>query len=186
MLRSHVDAQIARIANEGVDLQADLEPLVALCEALWRYIKVMDVQMSDLAKSIEICRAWMQIHGVGPIVALSFYSAVENPHRFARDTDVGAYLGLSPKISQSGTKIKRRGISHRGNRMTRCHLVTAATVHMKANGPDSDLKRWALALKDRRGGRRAVTALGRKLGIVMLSMWKTGEPFRPLNNGTKL
>jgi transposase len=53
----------------------------------------------------------MTAPGVGPIVALSFVTAIENPKRFKDPDDIGAYFGLTPKQYQSGETDKQTGIS---------------------------------------------------------------------------
>jgi transposase len=120
----------------------------------------------------------MGVTGVGPICSLSFYSAIEDPCRFKRASDVAAYLGLVPRRHQSGEVSYTRGITKTGNTMTRTHLVNAALV-FSSKGPDSDLKDWALALRERIGWQRARIALARKLAIVLLIMWRTGAEFEP-------
>src|SRR3546814_8838454 len=45
----------------------------------------------------------MTVPGVGPITALSFKAAIDDPHRFRRSRNVGAHFGLTPRRHQSGT-----------------------------------------------------------------------------------
>ncbi|MGY3387627.1 transposase [Bradyrhizobium sp. USDA 3311] len=45
----------------------------------------------------ELCRRFLQIPGVGPTVALSFMTAVDDPSRFRRLRDVAAYFGLTSR-----------------------------------------------------------------------------------------
>jgi transposase len=67
-------------------------------------------------------------NGVGPIVALSFVTAIDTPRRFRRSEDVGSHLGLTPKRYQSGEADNPGRISKFGSSMTRTHLVQAATT----------------------------------------------------------
>lgn len=50
----------------------------------------------------ELCRRFMTIPGVGPVIVLSFKSTIDDPSRFRRSSDVGAHLGLTPRRYQSG------------------------------------------------------------------------------------
>jgi transposase len=118
----------------------------------------------------------MEVPGVGPICALSFYSAVEDPSRFRRAGDVAAYLGLVPRRYQSGSTSRTFGITKTGSKLTRTHLVTAATSFGNT-GPDCALKRWFLSLRERAGSRRARVALARELAVILLSMWKNDTAF---------
>jgi transposase len=65
---------------------------------------------------------------VGPIVALSFVTAIDDPMRFSNSEDLGAYFGLTPRQYQSGETDISGGVSRRGDLMTRTPLVQAATV----------------------------------------------------------
>ena len=179
LLGERVAAEIEQLkAEEGIDLAEDLEPLVDVARSLRRYIDQVDKRLQKTAKSHPICQKLMSVVGVGPICSLSFYSAIEDPDRFKRAEEVAAYLGLIPRRYQSGDVSYTRGITKTGSTMTRTHLVNAALV-FAAKGPDSALKSWASALRERAGARRARVALARKLSVILLKMWKTGAAFEP-------
>ncbi len=44
----------------------------------------------------------MTVPGVGPITALALAAAIDDPHRFKKSRDVGAYLGFVPQRGHSG------------------------------------------------------------------------------------
>lgn len=185
MLRQQVRAQLdALFAEEGIDLNRQLLPLVDVCESLRAFLRQLDTELERLAKSHPVCRLLMEVPGVGPICSLSFFSAIEDPHRFGRAADVGGYLGLVPRRYQSGEVSRTRGITKSGNKLTRSHLVTAATV-LRTRAPDCALKEWALALKERIGSARSKVALARKMAIIMLTMWKSGSHFEPFPRGSQ-
>jgi transposase len=176
-VRKQVREQLATVrVEEGLDLQGDLQPLVDLCESLRAYLAALDRDLKKRARSDQVCRLLMGVPGVGPICALSFTSAIEDPGRFRAAADVGAYLGLVPRRYQSGAVSRTRGITKSGSRLTRTHLVTAATV-FGTTAPDCALKRWYLALRGRAGSKRARVALARKLAVILLTLWKSGKGF---------
>jgi transposase len=74
-------------------------------------VAVLSKKVEIMAKADPICRLLMTAPGVGPIVALSFVTAIENPKRFKDPDDIGAYFGLTPKQYQSGETDKQTGIS---------------------------------------------------------------------------
>ena len=162
---------------------AELKYLLDCREELMDRQRETDRKLALLAKDIEICRRFMAIPGVGPICALTFYAAVGEPHRFTRTSDIGAFLGLTPKIHQSGLSFRTGRISKMGHSPTRTILVQSSVHFMmlekKAGEAASSLYRWNERLATRRGRRKARVALARKLATIMLAMWRTGERYDP-------
>ena len=158
-------------------LQGIVSPLLELRAELIKQLDVLHRMVLKAVKEDELCRRWMTIPGVGPIVALTFRSAIDVPERFIKSRSVGPALGLVPKKHQSG-EIDRHGrITKRGDEMTRTMLYEAANV-MLARGRFCSLKAWALKIQQRRGFKRAKVALARKLAVVMHAMWVDGSDFR--------
>jgi len=124
------------------------------------------------------------IKGVGPITALAFVLTIDDPKRFERSRDVGAYLGLRPKRWQSGGSDPEMRISKAGDRYTRQMLVQASHYILGHFGPDTALRRFGKRLMAR-GGRsarkRAVVAVARKLAVLMHRLWVTGRQYEPLH-----
>jgi transposase len=178
-LQRLVSGEISRLRGGGTDLTEMVGPALAMAVALHRALEQGERRLKRLAKDSEVCRRFMAVPGVGPICAISFYTAIADPHRFQKSDDVGPYLGLVPRVSQSGQALRRGRISKMGNTLTRTHLVTAAISLMRQPNQDCALRRWALAIAARSGKPKARTALARKLAVVMLAMWKSGESFRP-------
>jgi len=61
-------------------------------------------------------------------------------------------------------------------------------VLLSSRGADSDLKRWGLKLAERGGKaakKRAVVAVARKLSVLLLRLWVTGEIYEPLRMATR-
>jgi transposase len=177
LLRERVLGQVARLKDEeGIDLQDSFEPLIEVCVNLRAYAQKLDRQLEKFAAEHSVCRRLMEVTGVGPICAISFYTAIEDVSRIERPANVAAYLGLIPRRYQSGDVSYTKGITKTGSKMTRSHLVTAAMV-FSTRGPDSKLKEWAGALRERIGKRRARIAVARKLAIILLIMWKYDKHF---------
>jgi transposase len=174
--RQVIEAADSLKREEGWDL-SDLLPLADVCESLRAYLHHIDRELNFAAKANPICKLLMEIPGVGPLCALTFYSSIEDPERFRKSADVAAYLGLIPRRYQSGEHSRTLGITKTGCKLTRTLLVTAATI-FRRHAPDCALKAWALALQERIGPGRSRVALARKLAIVMLTMWKRGSHFQ--------
>ena len=177
-LKANVTDELKRIRKlRKIDLTEDIKPILALAEALRAYLESIDQKLFKMAWEHPVCRSFLAIKGVGPLCALAFYSSVEDPHRFKRCTDVGPYLGMVPTVRQSGTKTSSRRISKMGDRMTRSYLVTAAQHHLRHG--NSALTDWGIKLAERRGPGKARVAVGRKLAVLMISIWKSRESYDP-------
>ena len=125
-----------------------------------------------------ICRRLMSVPGVGPVVAITYKTAIDDPTRFRKSRDVGPYFGLTPKKYQSGEVDWTGRISKVGDAMVRTTLFEAANVMLTRTTRFSALKAWALRIAKLRGLKRAKVALARKLAVVLHRMWVDGSEFR--------
>lgn len=175
----HVRAKLVLAA----ELRPALQPLLDVLEGLKRAIQQYDAEIARISRQFPATRLFKDIHGVGPVLALSFVASIEDPRRFKSSRTVGAFLGLAPASRQSGNSDPRLGITKQGDDGLRSLLVTAATHILRPSAPDSDLKRYgrnvAVGGTPRDKGRARI-AVARKLAIVMHRIWSTGEVYRPL------
>jgi transposase len=166
-------------------LQDTLEALLLQVEALSVRIEKCDRQIEQIARTkypeTELLR---QVQGVGPLIALTFVLTVADKERFQKSRDVGCYLGLRPKRSQSGQSEPELRITKEGDVYLRKLLVQGAQYILGRKGPDTDLKRWGtrLAVGGKRAKKRAVVAVARKLAILLHKLWSGGEVYEPLRN----
>ncbi|MCG7626730.1 transposase [Epibacterium sp. MM17-32] len=114
----------------------------------------------------------MSIPGGGPVNALSFIALVDDPGRFNRASDVGAFLGFTPKRHQSGEVDWSGRVSKCGDGAMRGSLLEAASCLIRQVKRFSPLKSWAVRLAGRRGFRKAAVSTARKLAVLMLTLWK--------------
>jgi len=125
----------------------------------------------------------MQVHGVGPVTSLCFLLTLETPERFKKSRMVGAYVGLTPRQHSSGERDPDLPITKSGDRMLRTLLIQCAHYILGPFGQDSDLRRFGQALLARGGKtakKKAVTAVARKLAVLLHRLWYTGEEYQPL------
>ena len=116
--------------------------------------------------------------GCGRLTALAFVAAIDDPDRFRRSRDVGAYLGLVPRRYQSGEIAYTGSISKCGDGRLRTLLYEAANVMLTRYSGSFALKNWALRLPgDRRCARRGVALA--KLAVIMFAMLKHNTEFKP-------
>jgi transposase len=167
-------------------LRDRLKPLAEEAASLTAQIKTLDEQIEQIArKDYPETELLMQIKGVGTLIALTFVLTVDDAERFEHSRDVGCYLGLRPKRSQSGDSDPQLRITKEGDTYLRKLLVQGAHYILSRLGPDTDLKRWGLKLAARGGKnakKRACVAVARKLSILLHHLWVTGEVYEPLRN----
>src|SRR6202049_4851339 len=89
-------------------------------------IAAIDRDIRHLVHTEPTLKRLISVPGVGPITALAFLSAVDDPSRFKHARDVGPYLGLTPTRYQSGETDRQGRISKRGDTFTRPCLYEAA------------------------------------------------------------
>jgi len=124
----------------------------------------------------ELCRRFMAIPGVGPVTALTFMTAIDDPSRVRRSRDVAAYFGSTSRRRQSGTSIDVQGrISKAGDPEMRRALYEAANA-MLTRFKDK-LKTWGKALAKRGCDRKAAVTVARKMAVVMQAMWRDGTAY---------
>lgn len=160
------------------ELRITLAPLVAAIAALEEQMKVSLRGIKARAVADPVCRRLMSVPSVGPIIALSYKSSIEDPGRFARGEDAGAYAGLVPRRSQSGERDHKGRISKAGDPMLRSALYEAANNLLSRVKRPSSLQTWGLALAATKGGKRARVAVARKLAILLHRLWQSDTSFR--------
>jgi transposase len=166
-------------------LKNALQPLLAEVESVSEHIREYDEQIENIGKSrypeIELLK---QVHGVGTLTALTYVLTVEDPYRFRRSRDAGAYFGLRPRRRESGDSRPQLRITKEGDAYVRKLLVQCAHHILGPFGADSDLRRWGLELAARGGKnakKRALVAVARKLAVLLHKLWVSGEVYEPLH-----
>jgi transposase len=127
-------------------------------------------------------QALVQVHGVGPLTALTFVLTLGDKHRFKRSRDVGCYVGLRPRRSQSGESDPQLGITKAGNGYLRSLLTECANYILGPFGADSALRRWGLQLATSGGKnarKRAIIGVARKLAVLLHRLWITQATYVP-------
>lgn len=160
-----------------------LRPLIDMAESLTKAIRSYDKQIEQCCEErypeTELLRG---VAGVGPLTALAFVLTIEDPHRFKKSRQLGAYVGLRPRRDQSGERDMSMRITKAGSSYLRRLLVQAAQYILGPFGLDSTLRRWGLSLVQRGGPsakKRAVIAVARKPAVLLHRLWVTGEVYAP-------
>jgi hypothetical protein len=115
----------------------------------------------------------MTIPGVHMVVAISLVAAIGDVARFRSSGKLVSYLGLAPRVRQSGKQPARYGrISKQGRSQARGMLVEAACA--KTPGP---LRAFFCCIRARRGEQVAAVATARKLAVLCWQMLSRREDY---------
>lgn len=175
-------ARVGELTADFPELGQATGALLAAAGHLADQIRRLDRTLLELAKHDPICRRLMTIPGVGPLTAQTFVAVVDDPSRFRRSEDVGAYLGLTPRQWQSGQIDQQGHITRCGDDLTRHLLYECANNLLAIVKQPSALKAWAERLEARLGAKKARVALARKLAVLMHRLCIKGEPFEPFRH----
>ena len=117
----------------------------------------------DALASVEI-RRLMSVPGVNVITAATFMAAIGEVSRFRSTRRLVGYLGLDPRVRQSGPGPAKHGrISKQGSAPARYALVEAAWSVVRQPGP---LRAFYERIRARRGHQVAIVAAARKLACL--------------------
>lgn len=95
-----------RELTEGNKLiQLSIEPMLRARAALRSELVRLERMARDITREDPVCRLMMTMPGIGPVVALTVRSTIDDPGRFRRSKDVGPSIGLTPRRYQSGGRI---------------------------------------------------------------------------------
>jgi transposase len=168
------------------ELVSAMTPVFEILTQLNQQIKELEVEIERLSKEIYPETKYInQVPGVGPITALSYVLYIEDPARFNKSRQVGAFLGLTPKRDQSGDVDKQLSITKAGNTYLRHLLVGCAQHIMGLFGPETNLRLHGLSIAARGGKnakKRAAVAVARKLSVLLHRLWVTGKAYEPFYN----
>lgn len=135
--------------REGMTALRALACPLSACDgdALWRGILSTQLaQLADVERHLDAVTRQLdamacadervqlltrELPGVGNRVAEAVVALIDQPLRFPNRKAVGAYLGLCPRVSQSGESLRHGGITRAGNPMTRSLLVEVAWLGLR-------------------------------------------------------
>ena len=155
--RETVDAGLRQVDFLDAEIDA-VEQLIAADALSWPDVKRL-----------------MTVPGVNVTVAATFMAAVGDIRRFPDRRKLTAYLGLDPKVRQSGDAPANHGhISRQGSSSARHALVEACWSTVRQPGP---LAAFYQRIRARRGHSIAIVAAARKLGCLFWCLLTRGEDY---------
>jgi transposase len=136
---------------------------------------LVERELAQVGQQSEDVKRLLTIPGVDRTVALSLVAAIGDIARFSDSRRLVSYLGLDPRVRQSGNQPARHGrISKQGRAQARGMLVEAAWACAKTPGP---LRAFFLRVRARRGEQVAAVATARKLAALCWHLLTRGEDY---------
>jgi transposase len=175
--RGRFEHRIRELTQGNVMLEAATGPMLHARTSLRQELASLERLVRQMAQDDPICIRLMTMPGVGAVVALTYQSAIDDPTRFASSKNVGPWVGLTPSRNQSGERDVSGGITKAGDVNLRRALCQAATVMMN-RGRSTWLRTWGAQLAKRRGRKRAMVALARRIAVILHRMWVDGSTFQ--------
>jgi transposase len=147
-----------------VDEQAAIERHLRELDRLAEDVELLDREIAEEVIEDPSVKRLLTITGVNVIVAAGLVAAIGDIRRFSSPQKLVSYVGLNPRVRQSGLGLAQHGrISKRGRSHARAMLVEAAWAASKAPGP---LRSFFLRIRARRGHQVAAVAVARKLAVL--------------------
>lgn len=172
---SRVRRSFAKVALE---VPTHVERVLLCLETLTAQIREADKDLSSRAKTDATCQRLMTVPGIGPVTAVRFQAALDEPTRFAGAHAVESYLGVTPGEDSSSERTCRTSITKAGPRKVRWALVEAAWCAWRVR-PKDPMVVWAKDVAKRRGRKIAITALARKMAGILYAIWRSEKPYDP-------
>jgi transposase len=170
--------RVQELASGHPHLEVIARALLAVRAVLRKEFAAFEKQTRKLARTGAQARLLMSVPAVGPIVSLTYASAIDDPTRFKSSKQAGAHYGLTPKKYQSGETDYTGRISKIGDSSVRTALYEAAHIMLtKPLKGCSQLKSWAMRIAKRAGMSKAKVALARRLAVIMHRMLVNGTTF---------
>jgi transposase len=170
--------RIQELVEGHPNLEAIGKALLSVRSALLHEFNAFEKRVRAMSRSDARTRLLMSTPAVGPIVALTYAAAVDDPARFKSSKQTGPHFGLTPRRYQSGETDRSGRISKIGDASVREALYQAAHVMLtKPVKGCTQLKSWAMRIARRAGMNKAKIALARKLAVILHRMLANAAPF---------
>ena len=168
-----------RALLEALPLPADERQTLAGClrqvDFLDREVGLVERELAKTALASAEIRRLMTVPGVNLVSAATFWATVGDVGRFATPRKLVSYVGLDPRVRQSGESPARHGrISKRGSPAARHMLCEAAWIVVRTPGP---LRAFYQRVRARRGAQIALVATARKLCVLFWQLLTKEEDY---------
>lgn len=157
--------------------QTALKELLQCWMQLHRTQVRMYRSLTQAAKKDEVASIFTTVPGVGPATAIAFASTIATHTRFKDKKKVASYVGLAPRVYQSGETSYHGRITKQGDSLLRWLLIESAHVMLTRVKKSFPLREWGLKLAERKGFAKAKVAVARKIAELLFTLWQRQKSF---------
>ncbi len=157
------------------DERLALEIALRLHDAVDAEVRAADRAVAAATSDDAGVRHLLSVPGLGPATASALCAVIGDVHRFPRPAQLVGYLGLDPRVHQSGVRSVTGHISRAGEAHVRGLLIEAAHAGVRTPGP---LRAFYLRVRSRRGTGVATVAVARKLVVLAWHLLTKDEDYR--------
>lgn len=161
-------------------VKISLEVLLDELDFFTRRIKEVEKHLRDLSETKRHKESYARLKthpGVGEITAMKFMAEVYQPGRFSTPAQVASYLGLAPRVRQSGETRREGGIQKSGREALRALLIEASWRWMALGTRGKDL--YAKLLRNTGNGKKAIVGVARHMAINLWLMLTRQRDYQP-------
>lgn len=160
-------------------LRFELDELLLLLEEFTCKVKRIDGKLAEMVKNENYAKKFAIVTshpGVGTVVGTRFITEIYQPERFKSGESIACYLGLAPRIRQSGETTKLGGVIPSGQKELRSLLVEAAWQWIRYD--KAAKARWSALLARVGNSQKAIIAMARRLAVNLWTMLVKGQYYR--------
>jgi transposase len=154
----------------GIQL-AEAKRIVIVLDMLEGQIEQLEHEQIEALRENELTPFVMSVPGVGPSFAMAFLAYVGDGSRFSRASEVSNYVGIVPRVDQSGDTARYGHITKMGCVPIRRVAIQAAWSLVRSSDGGA-LRKKFFEIADRRGKKVAIVAIGRRLVELLYTLVK--------------
>lgn len=163
-----------------------LSALIDQIMSLNQQIRELDLCIKEQHRVSDVSKRLESIPGIGVIGATALAATVTDPSQFKSGRDLAAWIGLVPKQSSTGGKIKLGSITKQGDQYLRRLLVIGGTSIVKMARIFPWRYPWVVKLLEKKPAKVVAVAVANKLARIAWAIMSKGGTFRTANYAVKM
>ena len=155
------------------EYRASIQLVFSTMASVATQIRAAEKEIHRLIENFSgpISALYRTVPGIGPVAAAILITELRDLSRFASPDKLVSYLGLCPGEHSSGDTVHRGPITRQGNTRARTILVEASWILIRK---DTAMRKFYGKIAARRGSKKAIVAVARKLAHALWAMNRSG------------